>query len=282
MIRESIRRPRKRRVLPGFGLSLGFTTLYISLIVLIPVSTLFFKTFSLTWDQFYASITSARVLASFRLSFGTACIAALVNIVFGLLLAWTLVRYDFPGKHVIDAFVDLPFALPTAVAGITLTTLYAENGWFGGLLQHLGIKVDYTPLGIIVALVFIGFPFVVRTVQPVLESMETDVEEAAASLGANRWQIVTRIILPTIRPAALTGFALAFARTLGEYGSVVFIAGNMPMRTEISTLLIITRLEQYDYPGATAIAVTMLAASFALLLLINLLQARLVRRDVSA
>ena len=282
MIRESIRRPRKRRVLPGFGLSLGFTTLYISLIVLIPVSTLFFKTFSLTWDQFYASITSARVLASFRLSFGTAFIAALVNIVFGLLLAWTLVRYDFPGKHVIDAFVDLPFALPTAVAGITLTTLYAENGWFGGLLQHLGIKVDYTPLGIIVALVFIGFPFVVRTVQPVLESMETDVEEAAASLGANRWQIVTRIILPTIRPAALTGFALAFARTLGEYGSVVFIAGNMPMRTEISTLLIITRLEQYDYPGATAIAVTMLAASFALLLLINLLQARLVRRDVDA
>ena len=282
MIRESIRRPRKRRVLPGFGLSLGFTTLYISLIVLIPVSTLFFKTFSLTWDQFYASITSARVLASFRLSFGTACIAALVNIVFGLLLAWTLVRYDFPGKQIIDAFVDLPFALPTAVAGITLTTLYAENGWFGGLLQHLGIKVDYTPLGIIVALVFIGFPFVVRTVQPVLESMETDVEEAAASLGANRWQIVTRIILPTIRPAALTGFALAFARTLGEYGSVVFIAGNMPMRTEISTLLIITRLEQYDYPGATAIAVTMLAASFALLLLINLLQARLVRRDVAA
>ncbi len=282
MIRESIRRPRKRRVLPGFGLSLGFTTLYISLIVLIPVSTLFFKTFSLTWDQFYASITSARVLASFRLSFGTAFIAALVNIVFGLLLAWTLVRYDFPGKQIIDAFVDLPFALPTAVAGITLTTLYAENGWFGGLLQHLGIKVDYTPLGIIVALVFIGFPFVVRTVQPVLESMETDVEEAAASLGANRWQIVTRIILPTIRPAALTGFALAFARTLGEYGSVVFIAGNMPMRTEISTLLIITRLEQYDYPGATAIAVTMLAASFALLLLINLLQARLVRRDVAA
>ena len=282
MIRESIRRPRKRRVLPGFGLSLGFTTLYISLIVLIPVSTLFFKTFSLTWDQFYASITSARVLASFRLSFGTAFIAALVNIVFGLLLAWTLVRYDFPGKQIIDAFVDLPFALPTAVAGITLTTLYAENGWFGGLLQHLGIKVDYTPLGIIVALVFIGFPFVVRTVQPVLESMETDVEEAAASLGANRWQIVTRIILPTIRPAALTGFALAFARTLGEYGSVVFIAGNMPMRTEISTLLIITRLEQYDYPGATAIAVTMLAASFALLLLINLLQARLVRRDVDA
>ena len=281
MIRELIRRPRKRRVLPGFGLSLGFTTLYISLIVLIPVSTLFFKTFSLTWEQFYASITSARVLSSFRLSFGTAFVAALINIFFGLILAWTLVRYDFPGKRIIDAFVDLPFALPTAVAGITLTTLYAENGWFGGFLQRLGIKVDYTPLGIIVALVFIGFPFVVRTVQPVLESMETDVEEAAASLGANRWHIITRVILPTIRPAALTGFALAFARTLGEYGSVVFIAGNMPMRTEISTLLIITRLEQYDYPGATAIAVTMLVASFMLLLLINVLQARLIKRDVS-
>jgi sulfate transport system permease protein len=273
---------KKRRVLPGFGLSLGFTTLYISLLVLIPVSTIFFKTFSLTWEQFWASITSARVLASFRLSFGTAFSAAIVNILFGVLIAWTLVRYDFPGKRIIDAFVDLPFALPTAVAGITLTTLYAENGWLGGALGLLGVKVDYTPLGIVVALVFIGFPFVVRTVQPVLESMERDVEEAAASLGANRWYIITRIILPAIRPAALTGFALAFARTLGEYGSVVFIAGNMPMRTEISTLLIMTRLEQFDYPGATAIAVAMLVASFLLLLTINLLQGKFSTKGGSA
>ncbi len=272
---------RKRRVLPGFGLSLGFTVFYLSLIVLTPVSMLFLKTFDLTWAQFYGSITSARVLASFRLSFGTAFAAASVNIIFGVLLAWTLVRYDFPGKRIVDAFVDLPFALPTAVAGITLTTLYAGNGWFGQYLEIFGIRVDYTPLGITVALIFIGLPFVVRTVQPVLEAMELDVEEAAASLGAHRWYIVSRIIFPTIRPAALTGFALAFARTLGEYGSVVFIAGNMPMKTEISTLLIITRLEQYDYPGATAIAVTMLVASFILLLIINVLQARINRKASS-
>jgi sulfate transport system permease protein len=205
-----------------------------------------------------------------------------VNIVFGVLLAWTLVRYEFPGKRVVDAFVDLPFALPTAVAGITLTTLYAENGWFGHVLQTLGIKVAYTPVGITIALIFIGLPFVVRTVQPVLEAMEVDFEEAAASLGANYWYTITRVIIPTIRPAALTGFALAFARTLGEYGSVVFIAGNMPMKTEISTLLIITRLEQYDYPGATAIAVTMLMASFALLLMINVLQSRMNKREIAA
>ena len=272
---------RKRRVLPGFGLSLGFTVFYLSLIVLIPVSTLFLKTFDLTWSQFYGSITSARVLASFRLSFGTAFAAAIVNIIFGVLLAWTLVRYDFPGKRMVDAFVDLPFALPTAVAGITLTTLYAGNGWFGQYFEVLGIKVDYTPLGITVALIFIGLPFVVRTVQPVLEAMELDVEEAAASLGAHRWYIISRIILPTIRPAALTGFALAFARTLGEYGSVVFIAGNMPMKTEISTLLIVTRLEQYDYPGATAIAVTMLFASLILLLVINMLQASINKKASS-
>jgi len=273
---------KKRRVLPGFGLSLGFTMFYLSVIVLIPLSTLFFKTFDLTWEQFYESISSARVLASFRLSFGTAFAAALVNIVFGLLLAWSLVRYNFPGKRIVDAFVDLPFALPTAVAGITLTTLYAENGWFGEYLSALGIKVAYTPLGITVALIFIGLPFVVRTVQPVLEAMEVDVEEAAASLGANRWHILSRIIFPTIRPAVLTGFALSFARTIGEYGSVVFIAGNMPMKTEISTLLIITRLEQYDYPGATAIAITMLIVSFILLSLINLLQTKMNRKEIAA
>ena len=275
-------RRRKRRVLPGFGLSLGFTMFYLSLIVLIPLSTLFFKTFSLTWEQFYGSVTSPRAIAAFELSFGTAFVAACVNLVFGVLLAWTLVRYEFPGRRIIDAFVDLPFALPTAVAGITLTTLYAENGWFGHALNAVGIKAAYTPIGITIALIFIGLPFVVRTVQPVLEALEVDFEEAAASLGANYRYTITRVILPTTRPAALTGFALAFARTLGEYGSVVFIAGNMPMKTEISTLLIITRLEQYDYAGATAIAVTMLTVSFVLLLVINLLQSRMNKRDTTS
>ena len=269
-----------QHVLPGFGLSLGFTVLYLSLIVLIPLSTILFKTLSLTWKGFLELILSPRVLASFRLTFGASLAAAIVNVVFGPLVAWSLVRYNFPGKRVLDALVDLPFALPTAIAGITLTTMYAQNGWFGQYLERWGIKVAFTPLGIIIALIFIGLPFVIRTVQPVVEALEVDVEEAASSLGASRWQIFMRVIFPAMRPAVLTGFALAFARALGEYGSVVFISGNMPMKTEISTLLIVTKLEQYDYPGATAIAMTMLLASFLLLLVINILQGRLNRRDV--
>lgn len=273
---------RKARIIPGFGLSLGFTMFYLSLIVLIPLSTLFSKTFSLTWDQFYSTVSSPRVLASFYLTFGASFAAGIVNVIFGPLVAWSLVRYNFPGKRIIDALVDLPFALPTAIAGITLTTLYAESGWLGQYLQLFGIKVAFTPTGITIALIFIGLPFVVRTVQPVLETLDKDVEEAAASLGAGRWYIITRVILPVIRPAVLTGFVLSFARALGEYGSVVFISGNMPMKTEISTLLIITRLEQYDYAGATAIAVTMLVTSFALILVINILQARVNRKDLTA
>jgi sulfate/thiosulfate transport system permease protein len=275
------RRTLKQHVLPGFSVTLGFTILYLSLIVLLPVSTLFFKTFNLSWEEFYRTITSARVLAAFRLSFGTAFAAAIVNLIFGLLLAWSLVRYEFRGKRIVDAFVDLPFALPTAIAGITLTTLYSEQGWFGQILHRVGIDVVYTPLGITVALIFIGLPFVVRTVQPIIESLDKDVEEAAVSLGAGRYYILTRVILPALWPAAVTGFALAFARTLGEYGSVVFIAGNMPMKTEITTLLIVTRLEQYDYPGATALAIAMLSASFALLLFINVLQSRVSRKGSS-
>lgn len=231
----------------------------------------------MTWDKFAGAITDPRVLASFRLSFGASLAAAFINLIFGLLVAWSLVRYHFPGKRIIDALVDLPFALPTAVAGITLTALCADNGWFGRYLQGLGIKAAFTPVGVVIALTFIGLPFVVRTVQPVLEDFDPDVEEAAASLGANRLYILARVILPAIRPAALTGFALAFARALGEYGSVVFISGNIPMHTEISPLLIVTKLEQYDYAGATAIAMTMLVVSFALLLTINLLQARMNR-----
>ena len=262
-----------RRVLPGFRLSLGFTLFYLALIVLIPLSALFLKTFTLTWGGFIDAVTSPRVMASYRLSFGASLIGAFLNVIFGGIVAWVLVRYRFPGKRIIDALVDLPFALPTAVAGIALTTLYSQNGWLGKLLAPLGIKVAFTPLGVLVALTFIGLPFVVRTVQPVLEEAERELEEAAASLGASRWQTFTRVIFPTVLPALLTGFALAFARASGEYGSVVFIAGNMPMVSEITPLFIVTKLEQYDYAGATAIAMVMLLVSFILLLTINLLQA---------
>jgi sulfate transport system permease protein len=261
-------------VLPGFGLALGFTLLYLGLIVLLPLSATLFKTFTLTWGQFVDTISNPRVLASFRLSFGASLIAAAINAVFGFVVAWVLVRYRFPGRKIIDALVDLPFALPTAVAGIALTAIYAKNGWLGSLLEPLGIKVAFTPLGVLVALVFIGLPFVVRTVQPVLADLEPEIEEAAATLGADRWQAFTRVIFPSVLPALITGFALAFARAVGEYGSVIFIAGNMPLVSEIAPLLIITKLEQYDYAGATAIAVVMLAASFLLLLLINWLQWR--------
>jgi sulfate transport system permease protein len=261
------------RVLPGFGLTLGFTIFYLALIVLIPLSAVFLKTFTMTWDAFWNAVTSARVMASYRLTFGASLIGALLNVIFGGIVAWVLVRYKFPGKRFIDALVDLPFALPTAVAGITLTALYSSNGWIGQYLEKAGIKVAFTPLGVVVALTFIGLPFVVRTVQPVLEDAERELEEAAASLGATPWQTFWRVILPNLVPALLTGFALAFARATGEYGSVIFIAGNMPMVSEITPLFIITKLEQYDYAGATAIAVVMLVVSFALLLTINLLQA---------
>ncbi len=263
---------RQHSILPGFNLALGFTLLYLSLIVLIPLSAAFIRTTELTWQEFWFAVTTPRVLASYRLTFGAAFAAASVNAVFGLLVAWVLVRYRFPGKKLIDALVDLPFALPTAVAGIALTALYAGNGWIGQYLEPLGIKVAFTPIGVFVALTFIGLPFVVRTVQPVLEDIEAELEEAAAMLGANRLQTFTRIIFPTIFPALMTGFALAFARAIGEYGSVIFIAGNMPMVSEITPLLIITKLEQYDYAGATALAVVMLVISFILLLVINLLQ----------
>ncbi|MDN4035680.1 sulfate ABC transporter permease subunit CysT [Massilia sp. YIM B02443] len=268
-------RPGKRpgRVIPGFGLSLGFTLFYLALIVLIPLSAVFLNTFNLTWEGFWSAVTSERVVASYRLSFGASFIAALINVVFGGIVAWVLVRYQFPGKRFIDALVDLPFALPTAVAGITLTSLYSHNGWIGQYLADLGIKVAFTPLGIVVALTFIGLPFVVRTVQPVLEEAERELEEAAASLGASPLQTFIRVVLPSITPALLTGFALAFARATGEYGSVIFIAGNLPLVSEITPLLIISKLEQYDYAGATAIAVVMLVFSFILLLTINLLQA---------
>jgi sulfate transport system permease protein len=265
-------RQSSRSVLPGFGVSLGITCTYLGLMVLLPLATVFTRTADLTWDGFWGTVTNPRVLASYRVTFGASLVAALVNTVFGLLVAWVLVRYRFPGRRLVDAIVDLPFALPTAVAGISLTTLYASNGWIGRYLEPLGIKVAYTWVGITVALIFIGLPFVVRTVQPVLDDLEVDVEEAAASLGARRWQTFTRVVLPTVAPALLTGFALAFARAIGEYGSVVFISGNMPMKTEIVPLLIITKLEQYDYAGATAVALVMLLASFTLLLTINLMQ----------
>jgi sulfate/thiosulfate transport system permease protein len=265
---------KQRSVLPGFGIGMGITVTYLSLIVLIPLSSLFFKTAHLTWDQFWETITNARVLASYRLSFLTSFVAAAVNAVFGLLVAWVLVRYPFPGKKIVDALVDLPFALPTAVAGISLTAIYSTHGWFGRFLEIWGIKVAFAPLGIIVALTFIGLPFVVRTIQPVLQDLDPELEEASASLGAGRWKTFTAVIFPHLSPALLTGFALAFARALGEYGSVVFISGNMPMKTEIAPLLIMTKLEQYDYPGATAIALVMLIVSFVLLLLINWLQSR--------
>ncbi|WP_287130297.1 sulfate ABC transporter permease subunit CysT [Candidatus Cyanaurora vandensis] len=263
---------KKYSVLPGFGLSLGYTIFYLSLIVLIPLSTIFFKTATLSWERFWEVVTDPRVIASYQLTFGASLAAALINAVFGLLVAWVLVRYSFPGKRIFDALVDLPFALPTAVAGIALTTLYAPNGWLGQYLDPLGIKVAFTPLGIMIALTFIGFPFVVRTVQPVLQDLEVEVEEAAACLGANRWQTFTRVIFPNLFPPLLTGFTLAFARALGEYGSVVFISGNMPFKTEITSLLIITKLEQYDYAGATAIALVMLVVSFSLIFVINLIQ----------
>ena len=262
-----------RRVLPGFGLSLGITISYLSLIVLIPLSAVFFKTATMGWERFWAVVTSPRVIASYELSFGAALLAAAINTVFGLLLAWSLVRYSFPGKKLVDALVDLPFALPTAVAGIALTALYAKNGWLGKGLEPLGIQVAFKPLGVLVALVFIGLPFVVRTVQPVLEDIDTELEEAAASLGAHRWQTFRHVVFPVLTPALLTGFALAFARAVGEYGSVIFIAGNLPMVSEITPLMIITKLEQFDYAGATAIATVMLVFSFALLLAINGLQA---------
>jgi sulfate/thiosulfate transport system permease protein len=263
---------RKNSVLPGFKLTLGYTVLYLGLIVLIPLACTFWKASALTWDQFWHIVTAPRVMASYRLSFGASFLAALINLVFGLLVAWVLVRYQFWGKRFLDALVDLPFALPTAVAGIALTAIYAPNGWIGHWFAPLGIKVAYTRLGVLVALTFIGLPFIVRTVQPVLEDFDREIEESAASLGANRWQTFWRVTLPMLRPALLTGFTLAFARALGEYGSVVFIAGNMPMKTEITPLLIITKLEEFDYPGATAIAVVMLVASFVLLLAINFLQ----------
>lgn len=261
-------------VLPGFGLSMGFTLVYLSLIVLIPLSAVFIFTSQLTWAEFWAIISAPRVVASYKLSFGASLAAAAINAVFGLMLAWVLVRYSFPGKKIVDALVDLPFALPTAVAGIALTALYAPNGWLGQFIQGtLGIKVAFAPLGVLVALVFIGLPFVVRTVQPVLQDLETELEEAASSLGANRWQTFRYVLMPILLPALMTGFALAFARAVGEYGSVIFIAGNIPMVSEITPLMIITKLEQYDYAGATAIAAVMLVVSFVMLLIINALQA---------
>jgi sulfate transport system permease protein len=269
---RSATKRRTRRVLPGFGLTLGYTLFYLSIIVLIPLSALVFKTFTLTWDEFWFAISAPRVLASYRLTFGASLIAALVNVVFGLLIAWVLVRYEFPGKKIVDALVDLPFALPTAVAGISLTALLAGNGWIGQYLEPLGIQLAFKPVGIVIALIFISLPFIVRTVQPVLQDTEKELEEAASSLGANRWQIFTKVIFPSIAPALLTGFAMAFARAVGEYGSVIFIAGNVPMVSEITPLIIIGKLEQYDYAGATAVAVVMLVMSFVLLLLINALQ----------
>ncbi|MCY7319721.1 MAG: sulfate ABC transporter permease subunit CysT [Ramlibacter sp.] len=261
-----------RRVLPGFNLTLGYTLLYLSLIVLIPLSTLVFKTFAMSWESFWAAVSSPRVLASYRLTFGASLIAALVNVVFGLLVAWVLVRYKFPGKKLVDALVDLPFALPTAVAGISLTALLAGNGWIGQYLEPLGVQLAFNRNGVVIALIFIGLPFVVRTVQPVLEDTERELEEAAMCLGATRFQTFTRIIFPAIAPALLTGFAMAFARAIGEYGSVIFIAGNVPMVSEITPLVIIGKLEQYDYAGATAVATVMLLMSFVLLLVINALQ----------
>ena len=275
---SAVLRPRFS-VLPGFGLAMGFTLFYLGLIVLLPLSATFAQTLGLSWSHFAATMSNPRVLASFRLSFGAALIAAGLNTIFGLVVAWVLVRYRFPGKRIADALVDLPFALPTAVAGIALTAIYAPNGWIGRLLEPLGVKVAFTPLGVLVALVFIGLPFVVRTLQPVLEDLEPELEDAAATLGADRWQTFRRVILPAVLPALITGFALAFARAVGEYGSVIFIAGNMPMVSEIAPLIIITKLEQYDYAGATAIAAVMLVISFLLLLLINYLQWRSRRHD---
>ncbi len=271
-MKGALARLRRRSIIPGFGLTLGFTIFYLSAIVLVPLAATFVKTSSMGWPQFWHVVTTPRAVASYELSFGASLIGAVINFVMGTLVAWVLVRYTFPGKRILDSLVDLPFALPTAVAGIALTTLYAKTGWFGGPLGSAGIHVAFTRLGIVVALTFVGLPFVVRTIQPVLEDLDKELEEAAASLGAGRWQTFARVLFPSILPAALTGFALAFARGVGEYGSVIFIAGNMPMRTEITPLLIVTKLEEYDYTGATAIAVVMLVISFAFLLLINFLQ----------
>jgi sulfate/thiosulfate transport system permease protein len=265
-------RYRSHSVLPGFGLTLGYTVFYLSLIVLIPLSTLFIKSFSLGWDDFWNTVTSPRVMASYRLTFGASLVAAIINSFFGFIVAWSLVRYSFPGRRLVDAMVDLPFALPTAVSGIALTSIYARNGWFGQYLEPMGLKVAFTPIGITIALTFIGLPFVVRTLQPALQDLDRENEEAAASLGASRLQAFWFVILPAVLPSLLTGFALAFARALGEYGSVVFISGNMPMKTEITSLLIISKLEQYDVAGATAIAMVMLFVSFLLLFAINGLQ----------
>ena len=270
---DAVAARKPRRVLPGFGLSLGYTLVYLSLMVLIPLSAVFIKTSTLGWEAFWRVVTAPRVVASYELSFGASLLAAGLNTVFGLLLAWSLVRYSFPGKKLVDALIDLPFALPTAVAGIALTALYSRNGWLGSVLEPLGLKVAFTPLGVLVALTFIGLPFVVRTVQPVLEDIDTELEEAAASLGAHRWQTFRHVVFPILTPALLTGFALAFARAVGEYGSVIFIAGNIPMVSEITPLMIITKLEQFDYAGATAIAAVMLVFSFILLLAVNGLQA---------
>ncbi len=266
-------RRRPKRVLPGFGLTLGYTLFYLSIIVLIPLLALLAKSFSLSWPQFWEAVSAPRVLASYKLTFGASFIAACVNLVFGLLIAWVLVRYQFPGKKIVDAFVDLPFALPTAVAGISLTALLAGNGWVGQYFEPFGIQLAFNPNGVVIALIFIGLPFVVRTVQPVLEDTERELEEAAACLGATRWQTFWRVIFPAIAPALLTGFAMAFARAVGEYGSVIFIAGNMPMVSEITPLIIIGKLEQYDFAGATAVASVMLLISFILLLIINGIQA---------
>ncbi len=263
---------RKPSALPGFGLTLGITIAYLSLVVLIPLVAMFAKAATLEWSQFVGAVWAPRVVASYRLTFGAALGGALINAVFGFLVAWVLVRYEFPFKRLVDAVVDLPFALPTAVAGISLAAVYAQNGWIGRYFAPFGIKIAFTPIGVLIALTFIGLPFVVRTVQPILEDFEREQEEAAACLGATRWQTFRRVVLPALIPALLTGFALAFARALGEYGSVIFIAGNVPMKSEITSLLIITKLEQYDYAGATALAVVMLLVSFVLLLAINTLQ----------
>ena len=263
---------KRNRVLPGFGLTLGYTMLYLSIVVLLPISTIFFKTASLGWIQFWSIVLAARTIAAYKLSFGAALAGALIDSIFGFVVAWSLVRYEFPFKRIIDGMVDLPFALPTSVAGITLTSLYATNGWIGSWLDPLGVRVAYTKLGIVVALTFVGLPFIVRTLQPVLEDLDVEYEEAAATLGASRLQTFVRVILPTLLPAQLTGFALAFARELGEYGSVVFISGNMPFRTEVVPLLIMSKLEQFDYAGATAIAVVMLIVAFSILLAVNGLQ----------
>jgi sulfate transport system permease protein len=269
---------KSHSVLPGFGLTLGYTLTYLSLIVLIPLAALFFKSASLPWEKFWHAVTEPRVMASYRLTFGASFIAATINAVLGFVVAWTLVRYRFPGRKFVDAVVDLPFALPTAVSGIALTAIFTRNGWLGQYLEPLGIKVAFTPIGITIALIFIGLPFVVRTLQPALEELDGELEEAASSLGASRWTTFRRVLLPTVMPSLITGFALAFARAVGEYGSVVFISGNMPMKTEITSLLIITKLEQYDFAGASALAVVMLLASFTILLFINAVQWHYSRR----